>query len=47
LKKTVFDTAGDKREGYYNFQGGSEKMITHAIQRALLKFNREIEKIVC
>ena len=47
LKKTVFDTAGDKREGYYNFQGGSERMITHAIQRALLKFNREIEKIVC
>lgn len=46
LKKTIFDTAGDKREGYYNFQGGSERMITHAIQKALIKFNREIEKIV-
>ena len=46
LKSTVFDTLGEQREGYYYVQGGSEKMITHACQRALLKFNKKMEEIV-
>ncbi len=46
LDKTVFDTAGEKRSGYYTLQGGSELMLTHAVQKALLEFNAEIEKIV-
>jgi hypothetical protein len=46
LKGTVFDTLGERREGYYCVQGGSEKMITHACQIALLNFNKRIEEIV-
>lgn len=46
LENTVFDMSGEKRSGYYYIQGGSELMITHAIQKALLDFNNAIEKIV-
>ena len=46
LSGTVFNTLGERREGYYNIQGASEKMITHAIQKALLEFNKEMEGIV-
>lgn len=46
LNGTVFETLGGCREGYYAVQGGSEKMITHACQIALLNFNKKIESIV-
>ncbi len=46
LKKTIFDLVGEKRLGYYNIQGASEKMITHGIQKALLNFNQEMEKLL-
>lgn len=46
LHGTVFDTLGQKREGYYNVQGASERMLTHAAQRALLSFNKKMESIV-
>jgi hypothetical protein len=46
LKGTVFDTMGERREGYYCAQGGSERMLTHACQIALLNFNKKIEAIV-
>lgn len=46
LDKTVFDTAGEKRNGYYYLQGGSELMLTHAIQKSLMDFNLKIEKIL-
>ncbi|MFZ4648853.1 MAG: hypothetical protein ACOYMB_04495 [Patescibacteria group bacterium] len=46
LESTVFDTSGDKREGYYSVQGGSEKMLTHAVQLALLKFNHKMEALL-
>ena len=46
LTGTVFDTLGERREGYYYIQGGSEKMLTHACQKALLSFNKRIEEIV-
>ena len=46
LKGTVFDTLGERREGYYYVQGGSEKMITHACQIALLNFNKKMEEIL-
>ena len=46
LNATIFDTLGERREGYYNAQGGSERMITHAVQRALLSFNKKMEGIV-
>lgn len=46
LTGTVFDTLGERREGYYYVQGGSEKMLTHASQIALLNFNKKVEQIV-
>ncbi|MEI8130660.1 MAG: hypothetical protein WCG55_04125 [bacterium] len=46
LNGTVFDTYGERREGYYNIQGASERMLTHAAQRALLTFNKKMEQIV-
>jgi len=46
LDNTVFDTAGDKRQGYYSLQGGSELMLTHAVQRALLDFNAKMEALL-
>lgn len=46
LDKTVFDTAGEKRKGYYTLQGGSELMLTHAIQKSLTEFNSKIEKML-
>ncbi len=46
LRGTVFTTGGERRRGYYNVQGASERMLTHAIQKALLEFNEEIEAIV-
>ena len=46
LNGTVFDTYGELREGYYNVQGASERMFTHAAQRALLTFNKKMESIV-
>lgn len=46
LDKTVFDAAGEKRKGYYNLQGASELMLTHAVQRALIDFNLKVEKMV-
>lgn len=46
LDKTVFDTAGEKRKGYYYLQGASELMLTHAVQRALIDFNSKVEKMV-
>ncbi|MFA5130863.1 MAG: hypothetical protein WC467_00380 [Patescibacteria group bacterium] len=46
LDKTVFDTAGEKRKGYYYLQGGSELMLTHAIQKSLIDFNSKIEKML-
>ncbi|MBN2854481.1 hypothetical protein JXK06_03050, partial [Patescibacteria group bacterium] len=44
--KTIFDTAGERRKGYYALQGASELMLTHAVQRALLKFNSRVEELV-
>ncbi len=44
--KTIFDTAGEKRKGYYCLQGASELMLTHAVQRALIDFNSKIETMV-
>ncbi len=46
LKGTVFQTLGERREGYYNAQGASERMITHATQIALLKFNKKLEELL-
>lgn len=46
LGKTIFDSAGEKRSGYYALQGASQLILTHAVQRALLNFNTEIEKLV-
>lgn len=46
LEKTIFDSAGEKRKGYYYLQGASEQMLTHAIQRALLDFNSRVEQLV-
>ncbi len=46
LNKTVFDTAGEKRTGYYAIQGGSELMLTHAVQKSLIEFNSKIEKLL-
>ena len=44
--KTIFDTDGARRQGYYCLQGASELMLTHAIQRALIDFNSKIETMV-
>lgn len=44
LRSTVFDTGGEKRQGYYCIQGGSELMLTHAVQQALLDFNAKMEQ---
>ncbi|MDP3970807.1 MAG: hypothetical protein Q8P90_03835 [bacterium] len=44
--QSIFDNNGMTRRGYYNAQGGSERMITHAVQIALLKFNAKMEKLV-
>ena len=44
--KTIFDTDGKKRKGYYCLQGASELMLTHAVQRALMDFNSKIETMV-
>ncbi|MFM7088111.1 MAG: hypothetical protein ACKOW9_01060 [Candidatus Paceibacterota bacterium] len=46
LNGTIFDTLGERREGYYNVQGASERMLTHAMQAALLKFNRRMEELL-
>lgn len=46
LDKTIFDTAGEKRKGYYYLQGASEFMITHAVQKLLNEFNSKIEKLL-
>ncbi len=46
LERTVFDTAGERRKGYYCLQGGSELMLTHAIQRSLISFNSKIESML-
>jgi len=46
LEKTVFDVAGEQRRGYYSLQGGSKLMLTHAVQRALLNFNYQMEQLV-
>lgn len=46
LEKTIFDSAGEKRKGYYCVQGASEEMLTHAVQRALLDFNARVEQLV-
>jgi hypothetical protein len=46
LRGTVFDTVGEQRDGYYNVQGGSERMFTHAVQRALLDFNKKMDDIL-
>jgi hypothetical protein len=46
LKSSVFDTKGDRRQGYYNLQGGSKKLITHRVQQLLLNFNSRMEQIL-
>lgn len=46
LKNMVFDTAGEKRKGYYALQGGSELMLTHSVQKSLLNFNEQMEKML-
>lgn len=46
LNSSIFETLGERREGYYAVQGASEMMITHAIQRALLKFTNNMEKVL-
>lgn len=46
LEATVFETAGEKRKGYYNIQGASEIMFTHAVQRSLIDFNTQIEELL-
>ncbi len=46
LRSNVFDMSGERRKGYYCLQGGSQEMLTHAVQRALMKFNLEIEELV-
>ncbi len=46
LKNSAFDLSGEKRRGYYYLQGGSEKMLTHAVQKALLEFNQKMERIL-
>ncbi len=46
LNSTIFNTLGEKREGYYAVQGASEKMLTHAFQIALLKFTNSMEDIL-
>ena len=44
LKKSLFDRKGETRDGYYNLQGGSERLIVHRIQRLLLDFNKQMSK---
>lgn len=46
LKSSALEMSGEKRQGYYNLQGASEKMITHGIQKALIEFNQEMEKLL-
>lgn len=46
LRSNIFDMSGERRKGYYCLQGGSKEMLAHAIQRALMKFNLEIEELV-
>jgi hypothetical protein len=46
LNSSIFETLGERREGYYAVQGASEMMLTHAIQRALLKFTNSMEDIL-
>ena len=45
-RKSVFDRNGRTRKGYYYVQGGSEKMILHAVQKRLLEFNEKMERIL-
>ena len=44
-KDSVFDTQGKTREGYYNLQGGSERLVVHAVQKRLLNFNKRMGQI--
>ncbi len=43
---SFFDTDGQTRKGYYSVQGGSEKMLIHAVQQRLLAFTEEMKEIV-
>lgn len=43
---SVFDTHGRTRQGYYYIQGGSEKMLIHAMQKRLLEFNKAMQQII-
>lgn len=45
-EKSIFERAGKRREGYYSLQGGSEKMIVHSVQRAILDFQKEMSTIL-
>lgn len=44
--KTVFERNGHRRQGYYSVQGGSERMVLHAVQRELLQFTARMEDIM-
>lgn len=46
LRTSLVDTRGKGREGYYSLQGGSERMVIHATQIALLEFNKQMEKLL-
>lgn len=43
---SIFDTHGRTRQGYYYIQGGSEKMLIHAMQKRLLEFNKAMQGII-
>lgn len=43
--RSVFDDDGKMREGYYYYQGGSEKMLIHSVQTRLLRFIENMRQI--
>lgn len=45
MSYSIFETNGKTREGYYSLQGGSEKMLIHAMQTALLDFIKTMKSI--
>ncbi len=45
-ERSVFDTSGKMREGYYYVQGASQKFIIHAMQIKMLEFMSSMKDII-
>lgn len=46
LRSSILDTGGYRRKGYYTVQGGSSKMLVHAIQSHLINFNENMLAVI-